>query len=149
MGRIQIVIVMENGREQFLGSNPATTSVRGSIMIRRKKMKRVYVCGSFKFMDKIEELEKLLQSEGVEFVVSKSLDVRGILGCLEKVDQADVVFVVNPDGYVGKSVSVDIGYAYARNKPIYVMYPIDDPPIMDLVKGVLSFEELIDFVKER
>ena len=112
-------------------------------------MKRVYVCGSFKFIDKIEELEKLLQSEDVEFVVSKSLDARGILGCLEKVDQADVVFVVNPDGYVGKSVSVDIGYAYARNKPIYVMFPIEDPPIMSLVKGVLSFKELIDLVKER
>ena len=112
-------------------------------------MKRVYVCGSFKFINKIEELEGLLRAESVEFVVSKSLDVRGILGCLEKIDQADIVYVVNPSGYVGKSVSVDIGYAYARNKPIYVMYPIDDPPIMDLVTRVLSFEELIDFAKGR
>jgi CTP:molybdopterin cytidylyltransferase MocA len=102
-----------------------------------------------KFTDKIEQLEKLLEAEGIEFVMSKSLDARGILGCLEKVDQADVVYVVNPDGYVGKSVSLDIGYAYARDKPIYVMYSVDDPPVMDLVAGVLTFEELVNFVKER
>ncbi len=112
-------------------------------------MKRVCVCGSFKFKDKIEELEKLLKAEGIEFVASKNLDARGIVGCLEKVDKADIVYVVNPDGYIGKSVSVDMGYAYARNKPIYVMFPVEDPPIMNLVKGVLSFKELIDFVKER
>ena len=112
-------------------------------------MKRVYVCGSFKFIDKIEDLEKLLKAAGVEFVASKSLDPRGISGCLEKIDQADVVYVVNPDGYVGKSVSVDIGYAYARKKPIYLMYPTDDPPIMDLVKDVLTFEQLVDIAKNR
>jgi len=110
-------------------------------------MKRVYVCGSFKFMDKIEELVALLQDERIEFTVSKDLDARGILGCLEKVGQADIVYVVDPEGYVGKSVSIDIGYAYARNKPIYVMHSVSDPPIMNMVSGVLSFEELVDLVK--
>jgi len=110
-------------------------------------MKQVYVCGSFRFMDKIEELEMMLKKENVEFLVSKNMDVRGILGCLKKIDQADVVYVVNPEGYVGKSVSVDIGYAYARNKPIYVMHPIEDPPVMNLVSDVLSFEELIHLLK--
>jgi nucleoside 2-deoxyribosyltransferase len=110
-------------------------------------MKRVYVCGSFKFINKIEELEALLEAEGVEFLVSKDLDARGIVGCLEKVDQAGIVYVVDPDGYVGRSVSVDLGYAYAKNKPIYVMHSVRDPPIMDLVNGVLSFKELVDFLK--
>lgn len=91
----------------------------------------------------------MLKAEEIESVVSKTLDPRGILGCLEKIDQADVVYVVNPDGYVGKSVSVDIGYAYARNKPIYLMHATNDPPMMDLVKGILTFERLVDFVKKR
>lgn len=110
-------------------------------------MKRIYVCGSFKFLSQIKELESMLRKEKIKFIVSKGLDVRGILGCLEKIDQADVVYVVNPDGYIGKSVSLDIGYAYAKNKPIYVMHPINDPPVMSLVKGVLSFNELISFLK--
>ena len=93
-------------------------------------MKRVYVCGSFKFLSQIEELEDMLKKESIKLVVSKSLDVRGILGCLEKIDQADIVYVVNPEGYVGKSVSVDIRYAYAKSKPLYVMHPIEDPPVI-------------------
>ena len=75
------------------------------------------------------------------------MDVRDILGCLEKIDQADVVYIVNPDGYVGKSVSVNIGYAYARNKPIYAMHPINDPPVMSLVNGILSFKEGVNILK--
>jgi ABC-type uncharacterized transport system substrate-binding protein len=110
-------------------------------------MKRVYVCGSFKFVSQIEDLENMLRKENIEFVTSKSLDARGIFGCLEKIDKADVVYVVNPDGYVGKSVSIDIGYAYARNKPIYAMHPIDDPPVMSLVNSVLSFKELVNILK--
>ena len=110
-------------------------------------MKSVYVCGSFKFLSQIEELENMLTKENIVFVLSKKPDARGILGCLEKIDHADVVYVVNPDGYVGKSVSVDIGYAYARNKPIYVMHQMHDPPIMNLVNGVLSFKELVTVLK--
>ena len=110
-------------------------------------MKVLYVCGSFKFIREINELEGKLEEENIEFRMSKKMSRRGILGCLEKIDEADVVYVVNQDRYVGRSVCVDIGYAYAKGKPIYSMYPIDDPPIMSMVKGVLSFEELINLLK--
>ena len=108
---------------------------------------RVYLCGSFQFKDMIEELEGRLRKEGVESLVSKKMDDRGIIGCLEKIDKADIVYIVNPNGYVGKSVSADIGYAHARNRPIYVMNQIDDPPVMNLVKAVRSFEELLSITR--
>jgi len=107
----------------------------------------LYVCGSLRFIREIEELERKLKEEKMSYRISKEPDNRGILGCFEKIDEADVVYVVNPGGYIGRSVSVDIGYAYARNKPIYVMHSIVDPPVMNLIKGVLSFEELINFLK--
>ena len=110
-------------------------------------MLRLYVCGSFRFMHEIEKLEAKLREENIEYCISKKMDSRGILGCLEKIDEADVVYVVNPGGYVGKSVCVDIGYAHARNKPIYVMYSVDDPPVMNMIHGILSFEELAEFLK--
>lgn len=110
-------------------------------------MEILYVCGSFRFAGKMNELQEKLEEENVEFRMSKKMNSRGILGCLEKIDEADVVYVVNPDGYVGRSVCIDIGYAYAKGKPIYCMYPIDDPPIMSMVKGTLSFEELTSLLK--
>jgi len=111
-------------------------------------MRRVYACGSLRFVDKIEELETRLKKENIECIASKSKDARGILGCLEKIDSADVVYVVNPEGYVGKSVCLDIGYAYAKNKLIFVMCSVDDPPLMRLIDGTLSFEEVISFLKK-
>lgn len=111
-------------------------------------MKRLYVCGSFRFTPEMEELEDRLKQENIEYQISKKMNSRGILGCLKKIDDADVVYVVNPRGYIGKTGSVDIGYAYTRNKSIYAMHSVDDPPVMDLISGVLSPKALIDLLKE-
>ena len=70
----------------------------------------------------MEKLESRLKEENINYQISKKMGNRGILGCLKNIDDADVVYVVNPEGYVGKSVSVDIGYAYAKNKSIYIMH---------------------------
>jgi hypothetical protein len=35
-----------------------------------------------------------------------------------------------------------------KNKPIYVMHSVEDPPVMSMVKGVLSFSELINLLKQ-
>jgi hypothetical protein len=111
-------------------------------------VKKLYVCGSFKFVHEMEELERKLKLKNVQFQLSKKMGSRGILECLKRIDEADVVYIVDPRGYVGKSVSVDIGYAYAKNKSICTMHPVDDPPVMDLINAVLSPEELIDFLEE-
>jgi len=111
-------------------------------------MKRLYVCGSFKFAREMEGLERRLEEENIPFQVSKKMDSRGILGCLKKIDDANTVYIVNPEGYIGKSVSVDIGYAYAKSKSIYAMYPVDDPPVMDLIDDILSPTALINFLKK-
>ena len=119
-----------------------------TIEVRRNSMKKLYVCGSFRFTHEMEGLERQLKEENIQFQTSKKTDSRGILGCLKKVDGVDVVYVVNPQGYIGKSVSVDIGYAYAKKKSIYVMHAVDDPPIMNLISDVLSPKALIDFLKK-
>jgi hypothetical protein len=109
---------------------------------------RLYVCGSFRYAQQMSQLEDRLREENVEYQMSKEIDSLGILGCLKKIDDADVIYVVDPEGYVGKSVCVDIGYAYARNKSIYVMSSIADPSFMGMISGVLSFEELISFLRQ-
>ncbi len=110
-------------------------------------MKKVYVCGSFRFTNEIENVERLLDKNGIEHHVSKTMNNSGILGCLKKIDEADVIYVVDPEGYVGKSVSVDIGYAYAKEKSVYAMCPIADPPLKGLISRILSPKELIDLLE--
>ena len=98
-------------------------------------------------MREIEELEHLLKEKNLKCETSKKTDSPGILGCLKKIDDADIVYVVNPQGYVGKSVSVDLGYAFARGKSIFVMNRIEDPPMMNLTSGVLSPKKLVELLK--
>ena len=94
------------------------------------------------------ELENKLNRANIEYRISKKMSPSGIHECLKNIDESDLVYVVNPWGYVGRSVCVDVGYAYAKNKPIYVMHSIKDPPVMSLTHGVLSFEELIIFLNQ-
>ena len=57
--------------------------------------------------------------------------------------------MVNPEGYVGTSVSVDIGYAYARNKPIIAMCPPTDTSLRELVRDVLPPKALIKSIRSK
>ena len=61
----------------------------------------LYICGSFRFLDEMERLENILKDAKIDYLISKKADAHGIVGCLEKIDRADVVYVVNPDGYIG------------------------------------------------
>lgn len=44
---------------------------------------------------------------------------------LAAIDEADFLFVCNPKGYVGNSGMFEIGYALARDKPVYAQEPAD------------------------
>ncbi len=95
----------------------------------------------------MEHIAHKLGEKNIVYKMPASKDNCGILGCLRKIDDSDVVYIVNPDGYVGKSVSVDIGYAYAKSKRIYAMCPIDDQPVANLIDGVMAPDELIDLLR--
>lgn len=110
-------------------------------------MKIVCICGSFKFYKEMLDLEDKLKKEGIECFGPRKK--KSILKCFDKIDRADIVYVVDPKGYVGNSVSADMGYAYAKNKQIYASNPIDDLALMDLINGVLSSEELIELIRKK
>jgi len=65
---------------------------------------------------------------------------------LERMDRAEIIFVFNKGSYVGNSVVMEIGYAYARRKPVYVLAPLHDPFLRPLVSAVVSIEELMQLV---
>ncbi len=50
----------------------------------------------------------------------------------ERIDRSDVLFVFNVDGYVGNSVTLEIGYALAKRKKIYA-FKKDDEQGRDVV----------------
>lgn len=61
---------------------------------------------------------------------------------LDKIIRADMVYVYNPNGYVGKTTCYEIGFCFSKKKPIYFFdYPDDLPISVIKNKQVLKPEE--------
>jgi hypothetical protein len=92
----------------------------------------VCVCGSTRFTDEIRAANRDLTFAGA-IVVAPS-EPEGLITNeqkaaldtlhLRKIDLADRVLVVNPDGYVGESTGREITYARAARKPVSFTGPL-------------------------
>jgi hypothetical protein len=121
-------------------------------------MKSICICGSFRFYEEMVDLRNALHARGIRcawplpgprrepqaMTADEARDA--IMPHLERMDRAEGIFVFNKDGYLGNSVVMEIGYAYARHKPLYVLAPIHDPLLLPLVSAVVSNEELLQLV---
>jgi nucleoside 2-deoxyribosyltransferase len=121
-------------------------------------MKSVCICGSFRFYEEMVQLRNALQSRGVlcewplpgprlapqAMTADEARDA--IMRHLERMDRAEIIFVFNKGSYLGNSVVVEIGYAYARRKPVYALAPIPAPFLIPLVSAVVSIDELLQLV---
>lgn len=99
--------------------------------IRKKRPTVVCICGSTRFMDLITKVAAELTLQG-EIVIrpeciagevtpeqKKALDILHF----RKIDIADYVFVVNPEGYIGESTSNEIKYAWDNHKFVFYYQP--------------------------
>lgn len=96
------------------------------------------ISGSFnKYLDQIKEKILEFEHEGIKvlspkpsrqvslssgFVVlesDKEVPQEIELSHLKAISQSDFLYVVNPKGYIGKSVALEIGYALSRSIPVY------------------------------
>jgi hypothetical protein len=98
--------------------------------------KIITLCGSAKFRDKVPEIFKELTKQKYIVITpyffgpNEQDELEPILEDLEymhfqRIDMADACFVVNPDGYIGKSTLIEIKWAYAHGKKVFYLseYP--------------------------
>lgn len=122
-------------------------------------MKSVCIWGSFRFYDEMVDIRNAppawgaicewpmpgLRRDPQAMTPDEARDA--ITRHLQRIDHADLIFVFNKGGYVGHSVVMEIGYAYAQRKPVYVLAPMPDPFLMPLVTAVLRIEDLLHLVR--
>lgn len=100
-------------------------------------MRSVVLCGSRKFRKEAREFASKLQKSGVvvfepffnmnQGINSLPPDLKkySFLGLtwhhFEFIRKADVVFIFNKDGYMGNSVTMELGAAAVLGKPIYAL----------------------------
>lgn len=98
--------------------------------------KVVTLCGSTKFKEDFMRIQRELTLKGYivlsvgifghadgEYCKVITPDVKRMLDDMHKrkIDMADIVYVINRDGYIGKSTANEIKYATSKGKPIRYM----------------------------
>ena len=62
------------------------------------------------------------------------------------IDEADIVYLITPEGYMGTSCKLELGYAVAKNKPIYFSEPTNDIGLDCYVTKFIKTDSLTDFL---
>lgn len=68
---------------------------------------------------------------------------------LHRILQADMVYVVAPAGYIGRTTCYEIGRLIQANKPIYFSERPHDLPIQVPTSNLLSTSEIIEAIKKQ
>jgi len=63
------------------------------------------------------------------------------------IDEADVMYLITPEGYMGTSCKLELGYAIAKGKQIYFSEQTNDPALDCYAKGFIPTAELEKFLK--
>jgi hypothetical protein len=130
-------------------------------------MKSAVICGSSRFATEMREFAQKLKD--LKVVVYEPHLYRALGGVWEeikdfdkkfvamglthdhfyKIRMADVVYIFNKDGYIGISTNIEIGYAVALNKPVYVYEELDEDPCRKILfrKAIKTPEELVEVLK--
>jgi hypothetical protein len=61
---------------------------------------------------------------------------------LDKIKSSDAIYVIDIDGYVGRSVAIEVGYAAALGLKILLLEQPAELAVRALATGVLGIEEL-------
>ncbi len=103
-------------------------------------MKTLVICGSLRFAKEMKSIADSLCSLGVtvhcptdyrDNIAWKQVDAEGVrilakgltYEHFQRIRTADAVLIVNPDGYIGTSTTLEMGYAVALAKPMFSWEP--------------------------
>lgn len=123
-----------------------------------KHPKSVFIAGSRKFYEDIEELVQTLEESKIRAATAgkwrntKEDTLEGektaLLNAFRKIDESDIVYIYSKDGYVGKTVAMEIAYAYAKKKELISSHRIDEYSAQALISRIMAPEKLIKYCKQ-
>ncbi len=118
----------------------------------------VAICGSMQFYTEMEDLRASLDTLGFRVFLPEAeecedfyfnlpasqkpaLKKKFIDAHLEKIRKSDLVLIANytkreVGGYIGPNTLIEIAFAYALRKKIYLLHPLDNQPCKDEIDGL-------------
>ena len=64
----------------------------------------------------------------------------------QAIDDSDALYVIDPDGYIGTLVTVEIGYALGKGKPVYFSETTNALDLDSLPEGVIPLNSIERFL---
>ena len=120
-------------------------------------MKSVYIGGSRKFFNELEKLVQILNNVDIKVATAGKWDKNqkdtfeseknALLRAFKEIDDADITYIFASKGYIGKTVAMEIAYAFARNKEIISSNEIEEFSARALISKIVSPEKLIEYCK--
>jgi hypothetical protein len=62
------------------------------------------------------------------------------------ISQAEALYVINPGGYIGTLVKIEIGYALGKGKPVYFSHKTGSIDLDSLSNGFIDLDSINDFL---
>jgi hypothetical protein len=118
------------------------------------RIKTLTICSSSKFYETALTLAKEMTRAGItvytprfdfnEEVVKVTKDDKITLTreFLSKIDCSDAIYVIDQDGYTGRSVCIEIGYASALGKTVLVSEPPAEHAVQALAAAVVPVTDI-------
>ena len=115
-------------------------------------IKTFFVAGSRKFFEEIEEFVKQCRERNLNAVTADKEKGESDFGSEKEalqrafniIDHSEAVYVFSKDGYVGKTVCIEIAYAYAKGKEVFSSELVGELSARSLVSDVVPPEKFIE-----
>ena len=120
-------------------------------------MKSVYIAGSRKFFDEIVKLVQTLKNANIKVATAGKWDKNqkdtfeseknALLRAFKEMDNADITYIFASERYIGKTVAMEIAYAFAKNKELISSNEIEEFSARALISKIINPEKLIEYCK--
>ena len=120
-------------------------------------MKSVFIAGSRKFFEEIEKLVQQLKENRIKVATAGKWENSqkdtlesekiALLNAFQKIDEFDICYIYSKEGYIGKTVAMEIAYAYAKKKELISSHKIEEFSAQALISKIMDSEELIKHCK--
>ncbi len=64
----------------------------------------------------------------------------------QAITRAEALYVINPRGYIGTLVKIEIGYALGKEKPVYYSHKTDSLDLDSLSTGIIPLNSIEQFL---
>jgi len=88
------------------------------------------------------EIDGFMFMKGEESEVPSRIELRH----LEAIEKATFVWLHAPEGYVGLSASLEVGFAYAQGIPVFSRETVSDPTLRSFIRRVESPSAALGFI---